>query len=45
MSYVEKSVLRPSLGPKNLPKGLYVMILTAVSWCHVLLRCLTGLTG
>ncbi|KAI9436717.1 hypothetical protein H4582DRAFT_1816412, partial [Lactarius indigo] len=30
LSFASRSVLRPSLGPKSPPKGLYVMILTAV---------------
>ncbi|KAH8990664.1 hypothetical protein EDB86DRAFT_3080297 [Lactarius hatsudake] len=29
-SFAEKSVLHPSLGPRNPPKGLYAMVLTAV---------------
>ncbi|KAH8979307.1 hypothetical protein EDB92DRAFT_390096 [Lactarius akahatsu] len=30
LGFASRSVLRPSLGPKSPPKGLYVMILTAV---------------
>ncbi|KAH9008157.1 hypothetical protein EDB83DRAFT_2681535 [Lactarius deliciosus] len=30
VNFAEKSVLHPSLGPRNPPKGLYAMVLTAV---------------
>ena len=31
---MKMSVLCPPLGPENLPKGLYALILTAVCWHH-----------
>ena len=47
MSFAEKSVLLPSLGPSNPPAGLYALILTAVSRHHYpqLVFCLIHLTG
>ncbi|KAH8985195.1 hypothetical protein EDB92DRAFT_2029478 [Lactarius akahatsu] len=40
LGFASRSVLRPSLGPKSPPKGLYVMILTAVE--HAMRAHLTG---
>ncbi|KAH9162587.1 hypothetical protein EDB89DRAFT_1860711, partial [Lactarius sanguifluus] len=37
LGFASRSVLRPSLGPKSPPRGVYVMILTAMCW-HRYLR-------